>query len=311
MKKACLPGFIWIGLLIVTNSVFSQGNFPFPSTYAEWGYHTVQPLIGPTDLFYYHKNILSGDSVFMGKHYTKLYGATLCSCDCGSVNGTYKPSFDQTYHLYGGIREDSGKVYYTHFGAPPFNDFYRPVVDTLLFDFTLQQDDTIHYAEALLVVTGVEINAEGRRVINIKGQIPLKFPKGFQWVEGIGGPYGPLETIYYLRDYIYYDGTSCFAQDQPGHCAPPCAVSTGTDSPENQEDISIYPSFAQDFVTVSVDKSFGRYRLDIYANDGRLLRSFTSESSSFQAPVAEFSAGILHFVCENASGRRISKTYVH
>ncbi len=286
----------------------AQGNFPFPSTYAEWSFYSVSPVIGPGDDFFFIKNFLSGDSLFNGKHYSKLYEVVPCSCHACSVNGPYMEHWYPWTYLVGGLREEAGKVYYTGFGTPPFDYFYRPVTDTLLFDFTLNQGDTLLYGGYILRVTKIDHNVEGRRMvrINVDGA-----GKSFDWVEGIGGPFGPLETLHWISNNYYYDGSSCFAENQPGFCTAPCAAASGVDSPVQSESVSIFPSFAQDFVTVTTSETFGPYRLLIYSSDARLLKTVELAENTNMIPMGDLPSGILHFLFENASGQKISKTYVH
>ncbi|HAD11306.1 MAG TPA: hypothetical protein DCF33_02590, partial [Saprospirales bacterium] len=244
MKKllaSCLVLTIWSALH--AGRLDAQSNFPFPMDYAEWHYRTVTPIIGPNDMFRHQRNILDGDSVFNGKLYAKVYSQTLCECDCSSQNGNYTtPWSGQSKNLLGGVREEAGKVYFTTFGKPPFTSYFRPVLDTLLFDFTLNVGDSLDYALGIrFAVTKVDTTSEGRRRVHLftyNGPIP----KTAIWVEGIGYDWGLFSTANYVKDYTYFTGFSCFST-MPDVCGIPCAL-TDISEVDQEGQISIYPSFA-------------------------------------------------------------------
>ena len=309
MKKlrSCLlyGGFCFITL----HSSSAQGNFPFPDTYAEWHFRTVSPLIGPTDYFSHKREIMEGDSVFHGKTYHKLYSQLLCVCDCNSQNGPYtQPWSGQSKSLMGGVREEAGKVYFTTFGKQPNDGYFRPVVDTLLFDFTLNQWDTLNYDLGVkFTVTKVDSTMEGRRRVYLFAQNgPI--PKTVVWIEGMGYDYGLLNSSVYVKDYQYFTGHSCFTTSAGG-CSIPCAVTSVTDQ-ATLEELLIYPNLAENELFLELGDGFNRIKGYVYAVDGRLITTLDAIGKSATLQVSDWPRGMLYFVLEKADGRTAARPYV-
>lgn len=295
--------------LIFLQSSSAQGNFPFPDTYAEWHYRTVSPLIGPTDYFSHRREILEGDSVFQGKTYHKLYTQLLCVCDCNTQNGPYtQPWSGQSKSLMGGVREEAGKVYFTTFGKQPNDGYFRPVVDTLLFDFTLNQWDTLNYDLGVkFTVIKVDSTMEGRRRVHLFAQNgPV--PKTVIWIEGMGYSSGLLNSSVYVKDYQYFTGHSCFSTSA-GVCSIPCAVTSVNDQ-ASLEELRIYPNFAENELFLELGEGFDRIKGYVYAVDGRLITPLDATGKSATLQVAGWPRGMLYFVLEKADGRTIARSYV-
>lgn len=288
--------------------LFGQGNFPFPTGYAEWQWITVSPVIGPNDEYTQIRNFIEGDTIFEGKQYSKAYRQTLCRCFCPSTNAQFSPAANQSVKLIGGVREEAGKVYFSTFGQAPFNAYLRPVVDTLLFDFTLGLGDTLVYGGHTLTVTEISMTTEGRKRINLMS-LPGGIPKQASWTEGIGDV-GLLESISRLEGSAFYTGNSCFSAGQPSSCTVRCALSTAISEPETVEHILIYPSFARETANIEVGDGFSGITLQVFSADGRLHQSIRHEANTLVLNLRDWPAGLYHFVFEKTSGQRVSRRYV-
>ncbi len=294
-------------ILLAPFVLSAQGNFPFPKENAEWQFTTRHPVLGPNDEFDVYRNFVDGDTVFNGKHYSKAYTEWLCTCICTS-SGPFNPGYQQK-RLFGGVREENGKVFFTTFGRPPFDHYYRPMGDTLLYDFTLQLGDTIHYGEYPLTVTQTGADFEGRKYVRLSTPIDTVWwepPTVLDWTEGIGFR-GLMETIPYLSGELYQ--SSCFSDDPLDLCPIPCAV-TGTVTPELEKQVKIYPSFAQETVQVELGDGFSALNLQIYSAQGSLIRNVHQESNTAEINVKNLPVGAYLFVFEASPGVYVSKWYL-
>ncbi|MBC7774194.1 MAG: T9SS type A sorting domain-containing protein, partial [Phycisphaerae bacterium] len=236
------------------------------------------------------------------------YGQSVCHCICNG-NGPFEQWPGQPTYLLGGVREENGKVYFTRFGKPPFDHYYHPVGDTLLFDFTLQLGDTINYGGYSLTVTQTGADLEGRKYVRLRTPIDTVWwepPTVLDWTEGIGF-WGLLETIPYLNGVFYEN--NCFSEDPLDPCPIPCAV-TGTTTPELETQVKIYPSFAQETVQVELGAGFSELNLQIYSAQGSLMRSVHQESNTAEINVQNLPVGAYLFAFETSPGVYVSKWYL-
>lgn len=309
MKKplSCLLACIFF--LLNLHSSNAQGNFPFPNNYAEWHYRTVSPLIGPTDFFSHKREIMEGDSIFQGKIYQKVYSQLLCVCDCNTQNGSYtQPWSGQGKQLLGGVREEAGKVYFTNFGKPPFDAYFRPVGDTLLYDFTLNQWDTLNYDLGVqFTVIKVDFTNDGRRRLELFAQSgPI--PKTVVWTEGIGYDYGLLNSSAFVKNYFYITGYSCFSTTN-GVCPIPCALSSVSDA-ALPEELSLYPNFAEHELFLELGNGFDGIKGFVYTVDGRLITHLDAPGKLVNLNVSDWPKGMLYFVLERADGQTVARSYM-
>lgn len=289
-------------ILMTHSRLNSQNYYPFPMDSAEWHYEMVYPVLGPNDRFEYRRQFVQGEmQEYKGKMYSVVYRQDLCTCTCPIPSG-YEPAKDQSIYVKGGIRYENGKVYFTTFGTGPFNSYFRPETDTLLFDFTLQLADTIPYAGTQFVVTKVDTLADGRKSIllqNLNGT-----PYSVYWVEGQGA-WGLFQTT----DWYYRVG-SCFKRT-PNECPIPCAVTTDTHSPEAQAaGIQLFPSFAQSLVSIVLDDHFEVTDLEIYSLTGQLIKTWYSPDTQVEIPVDDLPAGPSVWKFRAKDGQKVSKMYL-
>ncbi|MBL7808123.1 MAG: T9SS type A sorting domain-containing protein [Saprospiraceae bacterium] len=310
MKKLLVSTALFCTLFLYSPiGLRAQSNFPFPTTYGEWHYRTVLPVIGPNDLFRHRRDIVEGDSVFNGKLYAKVYTQNLCECDCSSQNGSYtQPLTGQSKSLVGGVREEAGKVYFTTFGKPPFNSYFRPVLDTLMFDFTLNVGDSLDYASNIrFSVEKVDTTAEGRRRVHLlayNGPIP----KTVVWTEGIGFDWGLFSTSFWVKDFIYFTGFSCF-NTTPDVCGIPCVLSAVNELDQTDQ-IKLFPTFAEDELFLALGDGFDKIQGEVYAVDGRRVELLDTPGKTLRIPVSHWPKGMYYFVLLDESGQKNIKSYL-
>lgn len=305
MKKKLLVLVCFCGLLL-PQFINAQGPFPFPTEHAVWTFTTVSGVIGPNDYYTIYRNFVQGDTLFNSKVYTKAYRQKLCTCTC-SGSGPFTTT-TQNKVLIGGVREENGKVYFSTFGQPPFNQYYRPVLDTLLFDFTLKLGDTILYGDYQLAVTKVDSTMDGRKRIHLLGYVLNNIPREFSWIEGIGF-YGLLETIPYISFSTYYSGF-CFSDDPSNPCPlPPTCTLVATTDPVLLEQVSIYPSLAQELVHITLGQAFSEVQLQIFSATGSLVRTVRQFGNTAEIDVSSLPQGAYLFVFESTEGVPVSKWY--
>mgnify|MGYP000875032789 FL=1 len=288
MKTFC---FTVLWAVAVCQTCLSQSAFPFPTAHAEWVVYKVYPIIGPTDEFLVYRNFVEGDSVFMGKTYTKVFRQDLCRCIC-SVRNNYLPIGAQPM-LLGGVREENHRVYFTKFGAGNGQSYYSPVTDTLLFDFTAQAGDSIPYAgNTTLVVDLVDTASDGRKQIHFKVH-----PPGYPgvWKEGIGSA-GILETT----EFFFSNG-SCFSDQVPSACSIPCAV-TAVEDPVVHPRFQVMPTLASDVVRIDGSDPSEQYSVQILSSTGALLETYSGILSGDPINIGHLPSGILVFQIRSSNG---------
>jgi hypothetical protein len=292
--------FLFALLLAAFRPLTAQGGFPFPMDSAEWVVYKVYGIIGPEDYFVVYRDFVNGqDRVFEGKSYTIAWRQDLCSCTC--VTPGYLPAANQAPRLLGGIREENGKVFFTVFGGDGAT-YFRPVHDTLLFDFTAQPGDTIPYGETQLAVTDITTDNDGRKTIHLR-ILPFGVPR--TWVEGQGSA-GLLETL----EWFNQNG-SCFSEELPSSCTIPCEVTTALGDPGPvMERIAVHPSLASDQVTLALPDSWTRADIACFTPDGRMILGHTDVPSGQTIDVSGCPDGLVILVAVDNDGRRATGRFV-
>lgn len=280
---------------------FAQSNFPFPTVYGEWVVFEKRAFIGAEDTYTVFRNIMQGDTVFKGKVYQKIYAQNLCQCLICTAPANYESTPDQTPWLQGGVREENGVVYYTGFGGTG-DVYFNPVIDTMLFDFTLEVNDSFPYAETSFKVVSTDTTADGRRVINLVNQ---EIPYPMQWVEGIGCDRGLFG--FSLFSWLSHEDF-CFSDDPNNSCTIPCGI-TSINDPSDQTLIKIYPNSVTDRLTI--EWSGGQAaNLTVFSADGKLIREVRQMSSGNQVDVTSWSNGIYIIHLQFPDGKRVVRKVV-
>lgn len=287
-------------LLAALRPLVAQGDFPFPTDSAEWIVYKVYGIIGPEDYFVVYRDFVNGqDSVFEGKTYTVAWRQDLCNCTC--VTPGYLPAANQAPFILGGIREEDGKVFFTAFGGDGAT-YFRPVHDTLLFDFTAQPGDTLPYGETALEVTDVTEDTDGRKTVHLK-ILPFGVPR--TWVEGQGSA-GLLETL----EWFNQNG-SCFSRGLPSTCDVPCEVVTAIADPApGVLSIAVHPSPATDRVTMSMPDTWTRADVYFFTPDGRMLSSYPDVAPDQPLDVSGCPPGLVIIAAMADDGRRATGRFI-
>jgi hypothetical protein len=256
----------------------------------------VYGVIGPNDYFELYRDFVNGqDSVFMGHTYTIAYRQPLCQCTC--VQPGYLPQSNQNPFVLGGIREDSGKVYFTKFGSDG-SAYFKPFRDTLLFDFTAQPGDTLVYEDGIkLAFTGVETLSDGRKKVLFK-LLPIGYPRA--WIEGQGCE-GLLETTRWFN--MNFNGC-CFSNGLPSTCTVPCNVTTGLPAIETIDGLEIFPSPATDRVTVTLPEGWTSADCWFFSSDGALISTQTNLTTGSSVDLTMAPPGMVAVYVVGSDGRQ-------
>lgn len=266
-------------------ATFAQGNFTFPSTYGEWVVYEVYPVIGPNDYYTVYRNFISGDTVFNGKTYSKTYSQNLCVCSICHSPVSYQPSALQQAVLIGGVREENGIVYWSKLGQGDGLSYFSPVIDTMLFNFNLEVNDTFDYDNTKFMVESITLEPSGRKNFGLRHLTSP--PYLATWIEGIGSS-GLFETT----DWLHQNG-SCFSSSHPSTCVLPCSLISDTEAPFDKNQIKVYPTVATEDLTIEFNTIAEQADVSVFAMDGRLLANYPAFVSGKKIPVDQFSSGIL------------------
>jgi hypothetical protein len=215
MRKSLLI----IILILFSLYSFSQAYVPFPEDSARWCLKSgggddpyEAPIIDSWNGFYYE---LKGDTLINGKVYHNLdYVKTWYYKAIDGIINSYNND-DVLIGQAGGIREDSQRVYFYKYDNTVFDllgDNFPDTTDILLYDFSVQENDTIHYPElpGSWAFDAIVLNID--TVILIDGVPRKRFELSGNWgilhiTEGIGenitGLFGPY--IYNFESFIYLD----------------------------------------------------------------------------------------------------------
>ncbi|RLD47815.1 MAG: hypothetical protein DRI94_13455 [Bacteroidetes bacterium] len=175
-----LNHFILTIFLVVLSheTIKSQTYVPFPNSGIIWNIITTNDTFDPHSP-YKNRYGLIGDTLINDTLYSKLY-VLENDTNLNIINGSY----------VGAIRENNKHVYY--------KDISFPTKDILLYDFSLQQGDTMYY-DYYGFLGNIEpyINSHFNVVANIDSiLINNKYRKRFNfensdiWIEGIGSIFG-------------------------------------------------------------------------------------------------------------------------
>jgi hypothetical protein len=207
MGKSVL--FIFLFFSYCCASAQTSSYHPFPDSNAVWREFLTATDGGFGFYQWEEEKFIDGDTVLGGFTYHKIYESGLhmhCYLPCFTSDTLY-----YYYHQYkGAIRQDTAKRIYTY----DINLFQ----DTLLYDFNLQQGDTIpdsynHMPASSnpIIVSGIDSVYDGtgyrkKFILSTAGGWPAEL------IEGIGSTSGLFVE---LDAYLYEHGgvLRCFIQD--------------------------------------------------------------------------------------------------
>jgi hypothetical protein len=243
---------------------------------------------------YYVENLrIEGDTTFNGVQYKKLYKrfdefkyAYLTSQSSDSL-------ISSTDAFFGGIREDSQKVYIA-------STFYDVSMDEkLIFDFSAQVNDTVeiwyetmgYYPVIVDSVYSVTVADGSSRNKFLLKEYPSGNPLPIFWIEGIGSNFGFLSSHYvYISDVskslrcvksdnvIVYD----FEPNSYFYCSAfpmqDCEItSANVDEINETINATIWPNPMSEYATLKFDNfSNALYSVAIYNTNGMRMRAIPS-----------------------------------
>ena len=277
-------------LLTLLASGISAQNPTFPTADAQWHTeHLSSYCTGGSSFTHKWTEFLEGDTIVDGHQYAKL----MLEPHCISYNGgsSQCSSYVNLSTLgiipVGGVREDSGRVFFKKFDVPDslFISYERalkylnPGAEILIYDINWEVGDSVVYPiddDSTLV-----FRVEFIEVVNGKKSFRLDLDNYPGWhdiivKEGIGGT-GGLFHMYY-SDYLglFYLATPvCAVQNniivQAGSCAMFCFL-VGINEPKANT-IKFYPNPAHGQFYLDGAVGDAKYQVRIYNNVGQLLYS--------------------------------------
>ncbi len=285
---------IIIILVLITVNCFSQDYFRFPTSDAVWNYKIVGSLSYP-----YEWPVIDslGQETTIGSHqYIEVYTAAH-----GSSN------------IVGAIREDTltKKVY--------FHNFTNEIV---LYDFSLEVGDTIHYTTNLWysldyfkVVNSVDlisINGQDRKIWHLSNSY---LDMSDVWIEGIGSV-SRNGLLYPNNPDIVMDASNlyfgCFKHDtivyiNSSICAGTCPCMdwlVKVDEFDNlNKEIILHPNPTTGKVNLELDKSYTDVKINVRTIEGKLVQTIDTVNDNISFEI-NGSAG-MYFVEVISKGEKI------
>jgi hypothetical protein len=256
--------------ILMANFLHAQNYHPFPESNAQWS----EFFQGNYSSFAYQNVIQTEDTIIGSNVFHKLYRQQV------GYNTT----------CIGAIAEDSNKqiFFYDNVSGYKF----------LLYDFSLNINDTIFYPDTILgyysyfssylVVSDIDSIFDGndyRKRYYVGGDI---------WFEGIGSingllnPITPLLTCYCDWDLV------CFSSDSIVYC--PYDIDNIIDHQIVQSnDIIIYPIPADDYLIIK-SVSPGEKQICLINSLGNVVFNGISSSNEFQFDLKDYKSGIYNLI---------------
>lgn len=166
---------------------------------------------------------------------------------------------------------------------------YYPDSEELLFDFSLNQGDTINDMVIDTVYYYTTTDGVTRKVLNFWywGDID---PPEMAMVEGIGGPWGPFEKPYWW--FENYLEPLCFKKNGVqifyGLCYNMTTVNTYN---PDKEIIKCYPNPVVDYLTIEVPENFGVFEIKLLDCSGKIIQT-SQGSHTLKMKMTAFPSGI-------------------
>jgi hypothetical protein len=254
-------------LVFITTRVYCQPDFP--DSNAIWNVNYISSGGTPTHEMLYG---LKGDTLINDTLYTKLY--TLSDTTLSDEN---------LQDYIGGLRLE-GKIVW-------FKPGYWTSPDILLYDFSVPVGDTVwHNGSAYYDNSGQISFASGNNysiiqeiiLINkLKTYSIIRGADGFTdtWYEGMGSTFGLFGSVIEFPLIGDTYNMACFKNNdtvkyQDNRMCNKCFCSDWAviDEKRNNSDwINVYPNPACNSLTIKVDKSYSKIRVDIIDEKGNII----------------------------------------
>lgn len=286
-------------LTLLLMSILSQAQTIDPAS--EWRVDSYVAEPGYMNQNYY-KNYIDGDTMINSIEYFKVYASGYSYTEW--VPPGYYNYFEHA--LSGFLREENNKWY----------TFYENQ-DALLFDFTLDINDTVYSAytffiDSPLIVSGIDsiqIDGQYKRRLHLNADPSI----GAEYIiEGIGATSGLFENM------IFFEWGSelvCFAKEGNslwGASTEECDLAVKINETEGTHiPCSVFPNPGQDFTIVSIPVGFGKVTFTLIDIVGRIVHqdSFGSPSTN-KIQLNSYHPGIYLAVIESIGLRQAVKLII-
>lgn len=331
-----LKKYLTLFAFLFSSVLVAQDDYiPFVDTDSRW-MEAFVVFFSPPDMgteTHEYTFAMKGDTAVDGMDYKKLYAIS------GLLNSNVEFSTD-TAHLHSLIREtENGEVYfrlvYDNYEAAPtdqnlfkqYESSDQPIeqledgVEYLLYDFSLQEGDTLHSQNRVVEsVDSIMIGEEYRKRINFSASYvspDWESCEAFSIVEGIGSVDWMFQGYNCAGNLTTEQGTSprCFTNGDIYFYEDACSLFLGQDELPENELIQIFPNPATNHVSIIMDRnrSNNSYRINWINASGKVVlseRMNDNEAGQIQFDVSSLSSGIYLLRVEDEAGLVASEKLV-
>lgn len=246
-----------------------------------------------------YRDYIDGDTTINSIEYYKIYYSGY------SFYGLF-PGENVNYYnhvLHGFLREENNKWY----------TFYENI-DTLLFDFTLNVNDTVRSAYSFLVGDPIIIVAIDSILIdgNYKKRFHLNDIGCEYIIEGIGATTGLFENMFFFE---WYSNLVCYAKNGIsvwGESTDDCDLAVNISEKDgNKSQFSIFPNPAIDFTTLRIPNGIGKMKFTLTDSMGRIVYQDYYESSALnRISLHSYPSGVYFAIIESNGMRQTAKLMI-
>lgn len=250
----------------------------------------------------FYRDFIDGDTVINSIEYYKIYGSGY------SYEGLIPTGnihyFDHSLH--GFLREENDK-WYTYY----VNE------DNLLFDFTLDINDTVHSAYTSFIDEPITISdidsilVDG--VYKKRMRLTYDFMQGDKYIiEGIGATTGLFENIVFIE---WWSELVCFAKNGIslwGASTEDCDLAININEiVQKQSPCSVSPNPAIDFTTLTIPDNLGKVSFTLIDMIGWMVyQDFFESPSANKIQLTSYHSGIYLAVIESNSMKQTVKLII-
>lgn len=246
-----------------------------------------------------YRDFIDGDTVINSHQYYKIYQSGY-SFDgivpVGEVN-----SYDHVLH--GFLREENSKWY-----------TYNENTDALLFDFTLDVNDTVYSAYSFLAGDPIIVIAIDSILVDgdFKRRLQLNDPGAEYIIEDIGATTGLFENMFFFE---WYSQLVCYAKNGVSVWGAPteeCDLTVNINENQgNSNPFLISPNPCKDFIMLSVPQGFGKVEFTLIDLLGGIVYqdSYMSPSSN-KIDVKDHPSGFYLAIIESKGLRQTTKLVI-
>jgi hypothetical protein len=247
-----------------------------------------------------YRDFIDGDTIINSIKYNKIYSSGY------SYEGVF-PTGDIHYfdHLLHGFLRAENNKWYTYYENQ----------DALLYDFTLEINDTVYSAytdfiDGPVSVTDIDsvlVGGENKKRLHLNGYGAESI------IEDIGATSGLFENMVFFE---WYSDLVCFAKDGIslwGESTEECDLAVQIDEQKNNvPTFTIYPNPAEDYTLISFPPGSGKAKkISILDSYGRIVFQKSEESNpELIIPLYCYRPGLYLVLIENGHQRQFIKLLV-